>query len=86
LPSVQLQARDIKTKSLYQFTAEFPILGGIIFAFSKEMISPEHLFGSVPFPRYYQNSTVGSRYAFYIGGAVAEKFVTERSAMQMTAV
>ena len=33
-----------------------------------------------------QNSTVGSRYAFYMGGSVAGKSVTERSAMQMTAV
>ena len=33
-----------------------------------------------------QNSTVGSRYAFYMGGTSAGKAVTERSAMQMTAV
>jgi len=33
-----------------------------------------------------QNSTVGSRYAFYMGGSVAGKSVTERSTMQMTAV
>ena len=33
-----------------------------------------------------QNSTVGSRYAFTMGGSSSGKFVTERSAMQMTAV
>ena len=33
-----------------------------------------------------QNSTVGSRYAFYLGGSTSGKLVTERSAMQMTAV
>ena len=33
-----------------------------------------------------QNATVGSRYAFYMGGSSAGKSVTERSAMQMTAV
>ncbi len=33
-----------------------------------------------------QNSTVGSRYAFFMGGTAAGKMVTERSAMQMTAV
>ena len=33
-----------------------------------------------------QNATVGSRYAFYMGGSPAGKSVTERSAMQMTAV
>ena len=33
-----------------------------------------------------QNSTVGSRYAFYMGGSSSGKSVTERSAMQMTAV
>lgn len=32
------------------------------------------------------DSTVGSRYAFYMGGSSAGKLVTERSAMQMTAV
>ena len=32
------------------------------------------------------NSTVGSRYAFYMGGSSSGKSVTERSAMQMTAV
>ena len=32
------------------------------------------------------NSTVGSRYAFYMGGSSSGKLVTERSAMQMTAV
>ncbi len=32
------------------------------------------------------NSTVGSRYAFYMGGTTSGKAVTERSAMQMTAV
>lgn len=32
------------------------------------------------------NSTVGSRYAFYMGGSSSGKAVTERSAMQMTAV
>ena len=32
------------------------------------------------------DSTVGSRYAFYIGGSSSGKVVTERSAMQMTAV
>ncbi len=32
------------------------------------------------------NSTVGSRYAFYMGGSSSGKVVTERSAMQMTAV
>lgn len=32
------------------------------------------------------DSTVGSRYAFYMGGTAAGKVVTERSAMQMTAV
>ena len=33
-----------------------------------------------------KNSTVGSRYAFYMGGSSSGKAVTERSAMQMTAV
>ena len=33
-----------------------------------------------------QNSPVGSRYAFYMGGSSSGKNVTERSAMQMTAV
>ena len=33
-----------------------------------------------------KNSTVGSSYAFYMGGSSAGKMVTERSAMQMTAV
>ena len=33
-----------------------------------------------------RNSTVGSSYAFYMGGSSAGKMVTERSAMQMTAV
>lgn len=33
-----------------------------------------------------QNRTVGSSYAFYMGGTTAGKSVTERSAMQMTAV
>ena len=33
-----------------------------------------------------KNSTVGARYAFYMGGSTAGKSVTERSAMQMTAV
>ncbi|MDB2127477.1 phage portal protein [Enterocloster clostridioformis] len=33
-----------------------------------------------------ENSTVGSRYSFYMGGTAAGKVVTERSAMQMTAV
>lgn len=32
------------------------------------------------------DSTVGSRYAFYMGGSSSGKVVTERSAMQMTAV
>lgn len=32
------------------------------------------------------NSTVGSRYAFYMGNSSSGKVVTERSAMQMTAV
>lgn len=32
------------------------------------------------------DSTAGSRYAFYMGGSSAGKLVTERSAMQMTAV
>ena len=32
------------------------------------------------------DSTVGSRYAFYMGGSTSGKVVTERSAMQMTAV
>ena len=32
------------------------------------------------------DSTVGSRYAFYMGGTASGKVVTERSAMQMTAV
>lgn len=32
------------------------------------------------------DSTVGSRYAFYMGGSPSGKVVTERSAMQMTAV
>lgn len=32
------------------------------------------------------DSTVGSRYAFYMGGSTSGKTVTERSAMQMTAV
>ena len=33
-----------------------------------------------------KNSTVGSRFAFYMGGSTSGKLVTERSAMQMTAV
>lgn len=33
-----------------------------------------------------QNSTSGSAYRFYMGGSTAGKNVTERSAMQMTAV
>ena len=33
-----------------------------------------------------KNSTVGSCYAFYMGGSSSGKNVTERSAMQMTAV
>ena len=32
------------------------------------------------------NKTVGSSYAFYMGGSSAGKNVNERSAMQMTAV
>ena len=32
-----------------------------------------------------QNRTVGSGYAFYMGGSTSGKVVTERSAMQMTA-
>lgn len=32
------------------------------------------------------DSTVGSGYAFYMGGSSSGKVVTERSAMQMTAV
>jgi HK97 family phage portal protein len=33
-----------------------------------------------------KNQTAGSGYAFYMGGSAAGKMVTERSAMQMTAV
>ena len=33
-----------------------------------------------------QNRTAGSGYSFYLGGSTAGKVVTERSAMQMTAV
>ena len=33
-----------------------------------------------------QNRTVGSSYAFYLGGSTSGKAVTERSAMQMTAL
>ena len=33
-----------------------------------------------------QNSTAGSGYTFFMGGSTAGKTVTERSAMQMTAV
>ena len=33
-----------------------------------------------------QNRTAGSSYAFYLGGSTSGKAVTERSAMQMTAV
>lgn len=33
-----------------------------------------------------QNSTAGSGYRFYLGGTTSGKAVTERSAMQMTAV
>ena len=33
-----------------------------------------------------QNSTAGSGYSFFLGGTTAGKAVTERSAMQMTAV
>lgn len=33
-----------------------------------------------------QNRTAGSNYAFFLGGSTAGKMVTERSAMQMTAV
>ena len=32
------------------------------------------------------NRTVGSAYTFYMGGSTSGKAVTERSAMQMTAV
>ena len=32
------------------------------------------------------DSTVGSRYTFYMGGSTSGKTVTDRSAMQMTAV
>ena len=41
------------------------------------------LFRSRDKPR---NSTAGSSYAFFMGSSVAGKYVTERSAMQMTAV
>ena len=41
------------------------------------------LFRSRDKPR---NSTVGSSYAFYMGNSSSGKVVTERSAMQMTAV
>ena len=33
-----------------------------------------------------QNSTAGSGYTFFFGGSTSGKIVTERSAMQMTAV
>ena len=33
-----------------------------------------------------QNRTMGSNYAFFLGGTTSGKAVTERSAMQMTAV
>ncbi len=33
-----------------------------------------------------QNRTAGSNYAFFMGGTTSGKTVTERSAMQMTAV
>ena len=33
-----------------------------------------------------QDRTVGSNYAFYLGGSTSGKMVNERSAMQMTAV
>jgi len=33
-----------------------------------------------------QNRTTGSNYAFFMGGTTSGKAVTERSAMQMTAV
>ena len=33
-----------------------------------------------------QNRTAGSNYAFFLGGTTSGKTVTERSAMQMTAV
>ena len=33
-----------------------------------------------------QNSTSGSAYRFFLGGSTSGKMVTERSAMQMTAV
>ena len=33
-----------------------------------------------------QNRTAGSAYSFYLGGSSSGKAVTERSAMQMTAV
>ena len=33
-----------------------------------------------------QNRTAGSNYAFFLGGTTSGKMVTERSAMQMTAV
>ena len=33
-----------------------------------------------------QNRTAGSAYTFYMGGTTSGKAVTERSAMQMTAV
>ena len=43
----------------------------------------KHLFRSRDKP---QNRTVGSTYAFFMGGTTSGKSVTERSAMQMTAV
>ena len=33
-----------------------------------------------------KNSTAGSAYSFFLGGSTSGKAVTERSAMQMTAV
>ncbi len=45
-----------------------------------------YLFRAVPFRDKPQNRTAGSGYAFYFGGTTSGKAVTERSAMQMTAV
>ena len=45
-----------------------------------------YLFRAFPFQDKPQDRTTGSGYAFYFGSTTSGKRVTERSAMQMTAV
>lgn len=53
---------------------------------SRRINSYETFFKSIPFKDKPKNSTTGSAYRFYMGSSTAGKNVTERSAMQMTAV